>query len=166
MEDFVSGYKESEAEVADLVSFVSRTKGDVSRILEAIIGSDDFDPPRYVEIIEQAFRDGKILGKFRKKFDETKTAILSLSDLEGEDLSSSSSCSGEKGAPQEVGTTDLVALIAARRKEREQKFEEFAQKWQAVSEAENNNNNNNNPASSSSLSSKKRKRRRPKKKAP
>lgn len=143
IEEFVNGYKESPAELKDLIDYVKRSKGDISRILESMIGSEDLDANRYVEQIEKAFADGKLPSKFKKKFEATRHHILNLNELEGEDLegldegdddevNDDFDCSAETSEP----TSDLLAMFAARREKRERGFEKFAQKWQAASEDE------------------------------
>lgn len=149
IEEFVNGYKESASELEDLLEFAKRSKGDVSRILEAMIGSEDVDADRYVEQIEKAFADGKLSSKFKKKFEATRHHILHLDELEGEDLEDLDEDDDDKvdsdvdgSAEMSQSTTDLLALFAARREKRELGFEKFAQKWQAASENEQRRDGN------------------------
>eukprot|EP00635_Sarcinochrysidales_sp_CCMP3193_P001453 CAMPEP_0118906962 /NCGR_PEP_ID=MMETSP1166-20130328/10622_1 /TAXON_ID=1104430 /ORGANISM="Chrysoreinhardia sp, Strain CCMP3193" /LENGTH=297 /DNA_ID=CAMNT_0006846319 /DNA_START=74 /DNA_END=967 /DNA_ORIENTATION=+ len=89
VEAFVREYRNSDAETDDLRAYTTSRKGDVTRVLEAIIGSEDGDERRYVETIFQLFREKKLPNKFRKTFLATKDRIISLADLDqhdGEDL--------------------------------------------------------------------------------
>lgn len=125
IDEFIDGYKGSEAELRDLVQFAKRNKGDVSRVLESMIGSDDADIPRYLELLKD-----KIPAKYRKRFE--KCTVLTMEELDGEDLSD------EEMAVPEAPTGDLVALIAARQKDRQSGFDAFASKWSSFEEISSN----------------------------
>lgn len=139
IEEFVGGYKESSAERADVLAYAKRHKGDVTRILESIIGSEDDDADRYCAIIQEALDEKKLSfgKKTRAKFEATRHEILGLEELDGEDLSDEDDEENVETpkAPVEP-STDLLAMFAARRERRESAFAKFEEKWQAVTEDE------------------------------
>ena len=166
IEEFLGGYRESEAELRDLVAYVRSTKGDMTRILESMMGSEDVDAERYAELVDKAFKEDKIPRKYRKTFEKTKNSVLSIADLEGEDLDDDDDDDddeddGKVDLVDEVSSappsTDLLAMFAARREQRESRFDQFAKKWQAVAEDE--------ARRESSSTKKKKKRKRPENKA-
>ena len=107
IEEFVGGYRFSEAEESDLIAFVKSQKGDVSRILENIIGSEDDDVDRFLTFITKAFQEKRLPKKFKRTFLASKENVLSLADLEkGEDLES------EDESDDDDDDDDLDDLIA------------------------------------------------------
>lgn len=118
IDEFLAGYKFSPAEEKDVVAYASRTKGDVTHILQCVIGSEDDDIDRFRDIINKAFEEEKLPRKFLKTFKSCE--IEALSDVGGEDVG------GEKSS---AVSSDLLALFAARQQKRESQFDEFEKKW-------------------------------------
>ena len=83
IDEFAGKYKGSEEEKTDLVEFYEEMKGDVTKILEFIILSEEGDIPRYLQIYEDLISSGSL--RRTKKFDRSKTRIARLAD-EGEEL--------------------------------------------------------------------------------
>ena len=176
IEAFVKSYKASDEEDDDLLNYARKNKGDVTRILESIIASEDDDIQRYVSKISEFFKAKKLPKKFKKTFIETKDKILSLAELDdGLELESEDEedqffddddddedvddlfaddddedeedndppeakidlvDSPEKSRPTDDVPSDLVAMFAARRANRESQFDAFAKKWQTVADHE------------------------------
>lgn len=93
-------YKGSSSERADLIEYFNSNKGDVSRILEYIIGSGNDDRERFVKIFEEELSlnesndnpDENDVVKIKidksksakKAFQKSKSNILSVEELEAE----------------------------------------------------------------------------------
>ena len=145
-------YRHSDEERADVVEYARKRSGDVARILESIIGSTDGDAERYRTILEDALRAGDLPKKYKKAI--AKTTILTLAELEAdaEEMSSSEEDDDhdekvDLAPPVEVATaraaaasdepsSDLLAMFASRRAERQQGFDAFAAKWERISAEE------------------------------
>ena len=179
IEAFESGYHESAAERADVLAYCERHDGDVSRILEAIIGSTDGDADRYVALLAKAFKDKELPKRFKKGFDASKNRVMTIAELEADaeeldsddddeeeeddddeeedddeeakvDLGSESdeeptptkrkaAARGGSGAKRPKGgepPSDLLAMFAARRQERQDGFDAFAARWEETSKRE------------------------------
>ena len=125
----------------------------MARILESIIGSTDADAERYRTILEDALRAGDLPKKLKKPI--AKATILTLAELEAdaEEMSSSEEDDDDDdekvdlAPPAEVATaraaaasdepsSDLLAMFASRRAERQQGFDAFAAKWERISAEE------------------------------
>ena len=146
-------YRHSDEERADVVEYARKRSGDVARILESIIGSTDEDAERYRTILEDALRAGDLPKKLKKPI--AKATILTLAELEAdaEEMSSSEEDDDDDdekvdlAPPAEVATartaaasdepsSDLLAMFASRRAERQQGFDAFAAKWERISAEE------------------------------
>ena len=178
IEAFESGYHDSAAERADVLAYCERHDGDVSRILEAIIGSTDGDADRYVALLAKAFKDKELPKRFKKGFDASKNRVMTIAELEADaeeldsdddeeeeeddddeeeeddeakvDLGSESdeeptptkrkaAARGGSGAKRPKGgepPSDLLAMFAARRQERQDGFDAFAARWEETSKRE------------------------------
>ena len=136
-------YRHSDEERTDVVEYARKHSGDVARILESIIGSTDADAERYCTILEE---------ELKKPI--SKATILTLAELEAdaEEMSSSEEDDDDDekvdlAPPAEVATaraaaasdepsSDLLAMFASRRAERQQGFDAFAAKWERISAEE------------------------------
>ena len=143
-------YRHSDEERTDVVEYARKRSGDVARILESIIGSTDEDAERYRTILEDALRAGDLPKKLKKPI--AKATILTLAELEAdaEEMSSSEEDDDDDekvdlAPPAEVATaraaadepsSDLLAMFASRRAERQQGFDAFAAKWERISAEE------------------------------
>ena len=145
-------YRHSDEERTDVVEYARKHQGDVARILESIIGSTDDDAERYRTILEDALRAGDLPKKHKKPI--AKATILTLAELEAdaEEMSSSEEDDDDDekvdlAPPAEVATaraaaasdepsSDLLAMFASRRAERQQGFDAFAAKWERISAEE------------------------------
>ena len=145
-------YRHSDEERTDVVEYARKHSGDVARILESIIGSTDEDAERYRTILEDALRAGDLPKKLKKPI--AKATILTLAELEAdaEEMSSSEEDDDDDekvdlAPPAEVATartaaasdepsSDLLAMFASRRAERQQGFDAFAAKWERISAEE------------------------------
>ena len=146
-------YRHSDEERTDVVEYARKHSGDVARILESIIGSTDDDAERYRAILEDALRAGDLPKKYKKPI--AKATILTLAELEAdaEEMSSSEEDDDDDdekvdlAPPAEVATaraaaasdepsSDLLAMFASRRAERQQGFDAFAAKWERISAEE------------------------------
>ena len=190
IEAFQSGYHESAAERADVLRYVEVHDGDVSRILESIIGSTDDDAERFVAIVAGAFRTKELPKRFERGFEASRGGILSVAELESEavdldsdddeeeeedededededeeeddeeddeakiDLEDSEeeedarpTPSKRRAAPppkakakrskaSDEPPSDLLAMFAARRQERQDGFDAFAARWEEKSKRE------------------------------
>jgi len=145
-------YRHSDEERTDVVEYARKHSGDVARILESIIGSTDEDAERYRTILEDALRAGDLPKKLKKPI--AKATILTLAELEAdaEEMSSSEEDDDDDekvdlAPPAEVATartaaasdepsSDLLAMFASRRAERQQGFDAFAAKWERITAEE------------------------------
>ncbi|KAJ1456095.1 hypothetical protein M885DRAFT_518580 [Pelagophyceae sp. CCMP2097] len=84
IDQFTSEYLGSEAEVADVLAYVRQNLGDVSRILESIIGSGDGDAARLAAVARAAFDAEELDASLRVAFDESAGRILTTASLEDE----------------------------------------------------------------------------------
>ena len=130
---YVRDYKGSAAEERDLEAYYAQHGGDVTRILEAIVGCTDGDIPRFLEVLEriaqQHVRDaegkgegkgkgkGKTKGKGKKgkddavqamrRFEATRGAILTESQLEAEEEYIEIGCSEDEDEDEDDAAAEF-----------------------------------------------------------
>ncbi|KAH8060167.1 hypothetical protein JL722_5128 [Aureococcus anophagefferens] len=138
IEAFESGYHDSAAERADVLAYCERHDGDVSRILEAIIGSADGDADRYVALLAKAFKDKELPKRFKKGFDASKTRVMTIAELEAdaEELDSDDEEEEEEDDDDDGGRRRRGGEGRPRERERQDGFDAFAARWEETSKRE------------------------------
>jgi len=82
VKSYLATYKGSKEEEADLVAFYEEYGGDLTYILECIIGSESEDVPRFIQIYERLIKEGTIDRE--PQFDKTKASVKALPDEKDE----------------------------------------------------------------------------------
>lgn len=82
---FLDAYRGSHEEKADVIKYFTENKGDVTRMLGAIMGSRDEDADRYLDIIDLAIQSGGIERKYND-FDRAVFSERVLDVLQGQPL--------------------------------------------------------------------------------
>ena len=103
IEEFGRTYKGSEEEKEDLKQFYEERAGDVTRILEFIILSEEADVGRFVGILEEFIKKGEL--KRTKKFERSKKKVAKLID-EGDDTA------GPPAPKKALPSSDLTDLMS------------------------------------------------------
>jgi DnaJ family protein C protein 9 len=113
IENFVSKYKNSEMELADLINFYNDNSGDMTDLLEWIPLSQTSDIPRFINIYEKLFKEKKL--KKNKKFSLTKNKIKSVKEDSIEEVQE-----------KEKEMSDLYKQIMARKVKRDDMFDNLS----------------------------------------
>jgi DnaJ family protein C protein 9 len=113
IETYLSKYRNSTEESTDVIELYKRFNGDLSKIIEFVIGSDDENAiQRICSIIDQAIQTKQI--SLTKIYEKTKSKLLKIASS----LSSSSSKAASKRKPKMTDITNLEERIMLNKKNR------------------------------------------------
>jgi len=135
IEAFENGYKNSKDEEQDIINTYKKLKGDITHILDYIIGSEEEDLSRYIQIIQNHIDAGDItkysafqkscedlkktkkkreIAREKEKKSATRLATKKLDKNKGQDEDSLKYAIVNKKAKNAENMEDLVAKIQSK----------------------------------------------------